>query len=265
MMKNWMLKLRMLIAGSALFGIYAVVALFIMSSYNVSLPLIAGLTLVFVLFQYIISQKLILKSVESEELPKEYSWIDNFVEQYSRDKNMKKPKVYAATMNTPNAFAFGRRGKGTVVVSKELLEKLEKEEIKGVVAHEMAHIENRDSIIMLIGQSISTIVGFAAIILSRQRGAGFFAALVAGQIAQIIVSIVLMAVSRYREYTADQTAASYMNTGEPLANALSKISKQNTKNKQNSNEVGALCIINPGEILSTHPPTEKRIKRLKQF
>lgn len=264
-MKNVNLKFRMLITGSILFLLYSIAALAFMSIYNISIYLISLITILFVILQYIISQKIILKSIKADKISEEYNFIQSFTENYSNDKNFKKPNIYVAKMGTPNAFAFGRKQNGTVVLSKELLEKLNKNEIKAVLAHELAHIENRDSIIMLLGQSISTLFGFAAIILSRRKGAGFITAMIIGQIAQLIVSIVLMAVSRYREYIADETAAEYMNTGEHLSNALTKISSQESKNKDISNEVGALCIVNPGELLSTHPPIEKRIQKLEKY
>lgn len=267
MIKNMGLKIRMLLAGSLLFGLYAVVALVLMNTYNISLLPIVGLTGIFIVFQYWISQKMILYSVSAEELPKDLSWIDNFAEGYCRDKNMKKPDLYLADLGMPNAFAFGRKNKGTVVVSRELVDKLEREEVKGVVAHELAHIENRDSIIMLLGQSISTIVGFAVILLvSRSREGGFIAAYFASQVAQLLVYVIIMAVSRYREYIADETAAQYMGTGEPLARALEKISSSTSKSSgELKTEASALCIINPGELLSTHPSTKKRIAKLRSY
>lgn len=259
------LRIRMLLVGSILFGIYALAMLALMSIYNIGAPVVIILTGGFVVFQYWLSQKLILRGVSAQELPSELGWIDDFASGYCRDRNMKKPKIYLAQMGVANAFAFGRKNKGTVVVSKELVNKLEREEVKGVVAHELAHIENRDSLIMLIGQSISTIVGIGVIIAGRRRGLGFIGALIAAQFAQFFVSIILLTISRYREYLADESAASYMDSGEPLARALSKISADNKKSKSMSSEVGALCIIDPGELLSTHPPVEKRIDRLNNY
>lgn len=261
------LKIRMLFVSAILFSIYAVAAIALMEYFNVGLTLIFVLTLGFVVFQYFLSQKLILRSVNAEKLPNQYSWIDSFVNNYCDKKDMEKPDLYLARMNMPNAFAFGRKNNGTVVISKELLNALNREEVKGVVSHELAHVENRDSLIMLLGQSISSIVGIAVIIGARNRGAGFIASLIMAQIAQLLVSIVLMALSRYREYVADEVAAEHMGTGRHLASALDKISNHSAEKKTEKvdSEVGALCIIGPKQILSSHPPVEERIKRLKDI
>lgn len=267
MVRKISLYIRMLVSGSLLFLFYALGVLVLMQFFNVGYLPITLLTVLFIIFQYIVSQKMILRSVNSKELPNSLNWIDHFAQDYSREKGMNKPDIYLASMGTPNAFAFGRRNNGTIVVSEELIDRLEREEIKGVIAHELAHIENRDSIIMLLGQSISTVVGFATILIFRRQGSGFIASYLAGQLAQVVVSIVLMAISRYREYLADETAAKYMGTGKPLSMALKKIqSSQESKRmkKELDSEVGALCIINANEILSTHPPIEKRVERLEK-
>lgn len=270
-MRHIGLKFRMLIVGSLLFSLYAgVIGLFSVSGFPLELTVV--LTGLFVVVQWVISQKMALRGSNAEEMPaKQYGWVHRFVESTSRDMGIDKPQLYIADMGMPNAFAIGRQSNGKVVVSRSLLNMLSREEAKGVVAHELAHIQNRDSIIMLLGQSIASIVGFAVYFISiSSEEAGFLVGWMLSGIANFLVTLLVLAVSRQREYVADSDAADVTNNGPALASALEKIqtaSKQTDSSLDTS--TSALCILNTDKslfnrLVATHPPAERRIRRLRE-
>ncbi len=296
-MRNLGLKFRMAIAGTILFMFYSAIAAVLWFTFN-SIVLVAILTVGFIGFQYILGKKLALWSVGAEDMPEqgEYNQIHSSVENLSRDMGIKKPRLMVAEMGVPNAFAVGRKGAGIVVVSKELIQLLNFDELEGVLAHELSHINNRDVVIMVIGQSIATMIGIAVqwgVMLSEDSIASIFMGWIAGTIAQAITMIFVLAISRYREYIADRDAATYIGSGEPLARALEKISgankttnknatknaigrrsrrhRGNRRNRQNKldSSISALCIFGGSSsiarLFSSHPPTEKRIQRLRSL
>lgn len=284
MVTNIGLKLRMMISGSMLFGIYALFAAYIFIQFgtntNVLIAVIVG-SIIFILFQYRFGLWSALRSVGAEEMPENarYKNIHNVTERLSEDMGIKKPKLMITDMGVPNAFAVGRKGNGVVVLSTEIIDLLDEDELEGVIAHELAHIKNRDVIIMVIGQSIASIIAIAVqwiyIIATRGRGSTisrmFFSSII-GTIAQIFVMIFVMAISRSREYVADETASKYTGNPEAMASALEKISggptKMNDKISQRSDTPSPLFISEIKtsklqDLLSTHPPIEKRIERLR--
>ena len=289
------LKLRMLAAGSILFAFYAALVGLAISIWGFDIwPIALAVTAFFGVFQYFLGKKMALWSVGAEDLDEnDHHRIHAAVERMSRDMGIEKPRVMKAQMGVPNAFAVGRKGAGVVVISDELISLLDQEELEGVIAHELAHIRNRDVIMMVVGQSIASMVGIAVYFLTVM-GERNFGAMIMGwilsSIAQTIVMIFVLAISRYREYVADQDAAETIGRGEPLARALEKISNfseqqqaraqaQGGRGRQRgrSQETGvndsvqALCIFGGGDrsllqkIFSTHPPTEERISRLRSY
>jgi len=297
MVRHVGLKLRMLLAGSVLFAFYAALAGVVMFLYGTGTDILALLavgSIAFVVFQYKFGKWAALRSVGAEEMPEKgrYREIHRAVEQLSRDMDIDKPRLMVAEMGVPNAFAVGRKGAGTVVVSSELIDLLERDELEGVLAHELAHIKNRDVVIMVLGQSLASLVGIVVqwgIILSGDNDlADFFLGMIAGTIAQMLVMIFVFAISRYREYVADSDAAEYTNNPDAMARALEKI-QEGAKQKQAaaqarqagggrrgrsrqddnlSDDVAALCIFDGDRgilktIFATHPPVEKRIKKLR--
>ena len=297
MVRHIGLKFRMVVMGSILFAFYAAIAGLVILNFGANATVLALLllgTLGFVGFQYKFGKWAALRSVGAEDMPEDgrYGEIHRQVEQLSRDMNIDKPRLMVADMGVPNAFAVGRRGAGVVVVSSEIIDLLDREELKGVLAHELAHINNRDVVMMLIGQSIAAMVGIVvqfAVLFGGERNIGsYIFAMIAGSIAQMIVSIFVMAISRYREYVADSDAAQYTNNPDAMARALEKISqgaKQRQQASQSFNqrggrrqrdddgmpdEVAALCIFEGDRgilqtIFATHPPVEKRIEKLRSY
>jgi heat shock protein HtpX len=286
------LKLRMLVAGSILFAFYAAIVGLGIAIWGLDIwPIVLAATALFGVFQYVMGKKMALWSVGAEDLDEnEHYQIHAAVERLSQEMGIEKPRVMKAGMGVPNAFAVGRKGAGVVVLSEELMAVLDQDELEGVIAHELAHIRNRDVVMMVIGQSIASLVGIAVYFLTVM-GERNFGAMIMGwilsSIAQTIVMIFVLAISRYREYVADADAASAIGRGEPLARALEKISDYNqqaqaqaqaqrgrgSRDRGNNggvdDTVQALCISGGSDrsliqkIFATHPPMEKRIARLR--
>lgn len=269
------LKVRMLAAGSILFAFYAALVGLAIAIWGVDIwPIAIAITAFFGVFQYIMGKKMALWSVGAKDLDEnDYYQIHAAVERMSQEMGIKKPRVMKAEMGVPNAFAVGRKGAGVVVISEELMRILNQEELEGVIAHELAHIRNRDVVMMVIGQSIASMIGIAVYFLTvmgnRNIGA-MITGWILSAIAQTIVMIFVLAISRYREYVADADAAEVIGRGEPLARALEKISNAG-QNAQVDERVNALCIFGGGDksllesVFSTHPPTEERIARLRSY
>ena len=274
-MRHLGLKARMAIVGSLLFGFYAVAAVVLMGMFGESaLPLILVGSVLFVGVQYKLGKWMALRSVGAEDLPEERAPdLHRRVESLSESMGIDKPRLMIARMGVPNAFAVGRKGAGTVVVSEELLRRLDPEEVEGVLAHELAHIRNRDVVMMVLGQGVASIVAIVAqwvVLLTGDNDiADFFLAIVVGQITQMLVMLFVFAISRYREYVADGDAADAIGGGEPLARALEKISRGNERSQDSAvdSQVNALCIFGEerglARLFATHPPMEKRIERLR--
>jgi len=162
-MRHLGLKARMAVVGSVLFAFYAVAAVVVMGVFGWPLWLVLLGSIGFVGVQYKLGKWMALRSVGAEELPEDrYSDIHRRVESLADDMGIEKPRLMIARMGVPNAFAIGRKGAGTVVVSEELLQRLEPDEVEGVLAHELAHIRNRDVVMMVLGQGVASIVAIVA-------------------------------------------------------------------------------------------------------
>ncbi|GAD51874.1 probable protease htpX homolog [Halarchaeum acidiphilum MH1-52-1] len=294
----------MAVVGAILFAFYVVVAAV---AYAMGVPLVLVLlgSVALVGVQYKIGKWSALRSVGAEEMPESGRWADvhRRVESLATDMGIEKPQLMVADMGVPNAFAVGRKGASTVVVSNELASTLDGDELEGVLAHELSHVKNRDVVTMVVGQGIASIVGIAAqwlVLLSGDNDlADFFLSMVVGSVVQFVVMLFVLAISRYREYVADADAKRYVGSGEPLARALEKIQRGNenpsagTTTSQRrgrgqsgpasgrgrgrgqssagvTDQVGALCIFDDDErsiftrLVATHPPVEKRIERLRE-
>jgi len=275
-MKHVGLKIRMAVVGAILAGFYLVVVAFAMAAFGPGIwPIAVVGSVLLIGVQYKVGKWMALKTVGAEDLPEEqYPQIHQQVRQLSRDMGIEKPRLMVARMGVPNAFAVGRKGAGVVVVSTELMQLLDDDELEGVLAHELAHIANRDVVTMVIGQGIASIVGIGAQFVVLATGdndiADFFLAIIVGNIVQFFVMLFVLAISRYREYVADADARAAIGSGDPLARALEKISGGHERARESAvdEQVSALCIFGESDsflakIVSTHPPTEKRIERLR--
>lgn len=187
------------------------------------------------------------------------------------------PKIYIIDMDQPNAFATGRNpDHAAVVATTGLLNMLDRDEIAGVMAHELAHIKNRDTLTMTVTATIAGAIGLLANFAmffggGRDRG-GLLASLAIAFLAPMAASIVQMAISRAREYEADKTGAQILGDPEPLARALAKISGQAElmpdRTVESHQATAHMFIVNPlagqrgDNLFSTHPATQNRIEAL---
>jgi heat shock protein HtpX len=267
----------MVFVGTILFGFYAAIAGIALSMFGTGIwPIVLVGTLLFVGFQYKVGKWMALRSVGAEDMPRDgrYGQVHDIVEHLSNEMGIEKPRVMHARMGVPNAFATGRRGAGVVVVSDELMQLLDRDELEGVLAHELAHIRNRDVVTMVLGQSIAAMVGIAiqwTVILAGDNDfADFIVGWIAGTLAQLLVMLFVLAISRYREYVADSDARETIGGGDPLARALEKIQQGNERASETrlDESTSALCIFGSEKgilqrLFATHPPVEKRIERLR--
>jgi heat shock protein HtpX len=268
----------MVVAMGILFGFYlAVASLF---APLLGIPVIVAGSVLFVGLQYVVGKKLALRSVGARRLhPEEHPEIHERVERLADDMAISKPALKVGRMGVPNAFAVGRKGAGTVVVSETMLALVEEghvsmDELEGVLAHELAHVKNRDVIVMLLGQSVASIVALTVFFVVRLVTddvplVGFLVAYLASIVTQMLVMVFVLAISRYREYVADEDAAEYTGDPEALASALAIIAEVGSHEEAADVEgsTAAMCIFG-GErgllaaVFATHPPIEKRIDRL---
>ena len=217
------------------------------------------------------------KPVTEEEYPELY----RIVRELAAADHLPMPQIYVSDMTQPNAFATGRNPENAkVAVTKGILQILDDRELRGVLAHELSHVRNRDiligSVAAAIGMSITLLARFAFFFggSDDNRGGGI-GLLLAWVLAPIAAAIIQMAVSRSREYQADESGAYLSHDPAALASALRKLevaTKQVPAPASLSPAEAHLFIMNPltgrrgsgfGNLFSTHPPTEQRIERLQ--
>ncbi|MFO7448370.1 MAG: zinc metalloprotease HtpX [Ignavibacteriaceae bacterium] len=233
---------------------------------------------------YWFSDKIVLsmyraKPVTKETAPKFYS----LVEDLAKNANLPMPKVYIIEDPTPNAFATGRNPQNAAVAATTgILQGLSNQELAGVMAHELAHVQHRD---ILIGTIAATLVGTISYIAqmagwmmmfgrgSDDEDGGGIGSLFLLILAPVAATLLQLAVSRSREYLADEGGAKISGNPLGLASALQKISRANQiKPVSHAGPASAhMFIVNPlhgggvMSLFSTHPPVEERIKRLQKL
>ena len=269
--------------------ISALTALFVglgwMFGGSAGIILFAGIAIVFNLVMFWFSDKLALKAsrarpLEQSEAPELYRDVEEIVGK----AGLPMPTLYLIPSEQPNAFATGRSPKkAAVAVTEGLLHHLPREQVRGVLAHEVAHIGNRDILVTTIAAMIGAAIAAIANILQfsmffggsdedNNNPLGFIGVLAAVIVAPLAALILQLAVSRQREYLADATAAQYLGEGRPLAEALATLQRGVQAVPMNVNPATeALYIANPLSkggltgLFSTHPPMEERIRRLHEL
>jgi heat shock protein HtpX len=226
---------------------------------------------------YFFSDKIALRTyraqaVTREQLPRVYS----VVERLTQKIGLPMPKIYVIPTDSPNAFATGRNPKhASVAVTEGILNLLNDEELEGVLAHELGHVNNRDILISSVAATIAGAITwlrygayFNGMGRDDRRGGGG-AGLLMLFLAPIAAALIQMAVSRSREYAADETGAHFTGNPYALASALSKLDAYSRRvPMMGTPSTAHLFIIQPllgmnfGNLFSTHPPIAKRIERL---
>jgi heat shock protein HtpX len=234
---------------------------------------------------YFFSDKIALamyraQPISRDDLPRVY----NIVERLAQKVGLPMPKVYLIPNDSPNAFATGRNpNHASVAVTQGILGLLNDEELEGVLAHELGHVRNRDILISSVAATIAGAITYLASIArwgmifggyggnrDDRRGGGAIGAILMMFLAPIAASLIQLAVSRSREYSADDTGAHWTGNPYALASALGKIDAYSRRMPLVATPSTAhLFIIQPflggmsfGNLFSTHPPTAKRIERL---
>ncbi|HEV2058482.1 MAG TPA: zinc metalloprotease HtpX [Solirubrobacteraceae bacterium] len=279
------LQSRMILTMFLLGALYVafVGVLFYAGVQGIMILLIAG---GFAALQFFTSDKLALHAMGAREVtPQEAPELHSMIERLCIQADLPKPKIAVAHTEMPNAFALGRSQKNaTVCATTGIMKMLSPAELEGVMAHELAHVKNRDVAIMTIASFFASV---AAMILQfgflfggghgggggDDEGPGFLAILLASLVVYVLSFLLMMALSRYREFTADRGAA--LVTGRPsaLASALRKISsgmdRLPQKDLRVANELSAFFIASPKKAIAgmfaTHPPMEKRIEQLMRL
>ena len=232
---------------------------------------------------YFFSHKIVLFMYKAKEAPKsKYPNLHEMVEEIAKEAKIPKPKVYIVPSENPNAFATGPGYKNSIVaVTEGIMGLLSKEELKGVIAHEIAHVKNRDMLISTIAATMATVIvyianiaQFAAIFGGRddEEGGSIISFLLMAILAPIAAMLIQLAISRSREYIADETGAKLIKNSKPLASALLKLESdgKNHPLKMGSTSTNHMWIVHPFrgqggafmKLFMTHPTTDERIKRL---
>ncbi len=252
-----------------------------------------GMTIAFILAlimnagSYWFSDKIVLamyraQPIEERENPELY----RIVRELTSEARLPMPRVYMIPQETPNAFATGRNPEhAAVAVTEGIMRILTPAELKGVLAHELGHVMNRD---ILISSIAATLAGVIMILSSMarwaaifggfrggdddERGGGIIWLIVTAILAPIAATLIQLAISRSREYQADETGARLAHNPEGLARALEKLEAASERIPMDANPSTAhMFIVNPlsakslAGLFSTHPPIEERIRRLRSM
>ena len=239
------------------------------------------------LFSYWNADKIVLKMYRAQPVDEQHpnAVVRNYVadvRQMARDAGLPQPQVAIIPSDQPNAFATGRNPeRAAVCATTGLLDMLTREEVRGVMAHELAHVKNRDTLIMTvtatIAGSIAALANFALFFggNDRERPGGIIGTIALMLLAPMAAGLVQMAISRGREYEADRVGAEIAGDPQALASALQKIdayARRITNQTAERNPAsGQMFIINPlagrgaDNLFSTHPATGNRVRALMEL
>ncbi len=241
--------------------------------------LFLGIAAVMNLGAYWFSDKIALKMSGAQPMTEEQApRIYEMVRELTTAAKMPMPALYVIPQASPNAFATGRSpDKAAVAVTAGITQLLSPDELRGVIAHELAHIRNRDTLIQSVAATIGGAITYLGYMLlwfggDDESPFGLIGALALVLLAPIAATIIQLAISRQREYSADATGAQISGNPESLASALLRLEEGSKATPLHVNEATeALCIVKPfsgqkmASLFSTHPPIEERVRRLRQM
>ena len=254
-----------------------------------------GLTFAFILalvmngIMYFFSDSIVLKMYRAKPLDQDrYGWVYDTVRDLTQTMNLPMPKLWLVDTHMANAFATGRSPKhASVAVTSGILDILNQEELRGVLAHELSHIKNRDTLVITIAATIATAIGYMANMIrwaafwgsmsnSRSRRGNPLFMIFVAMLMPIAAMIVQLALSRSREFMADESGAKASHDPLALASALEKIHAHVAHAHLNPEDnaqasMSSIFIMNPfngngwTSWFSTHPPVQKRVARLHKI
>lgn len=232
---------------------------------------------------YFFSDKIVLAMYRAQPVQKSH-WLYRLVQEVAQKAKIPMPNIYIIPNPSPNAFATGRSPKHAAVACTEgILSLLSKDELKGVLAHEISHVKNRDILIATVAATIAGVISYIGQMAqwglmfghgnNDRQGGNILGILVLAILTPLIALIIQLAISRSREYMADASGASILKDSKPLASALKKIHAgiASTPMRIGNRATASLFIDNPfrGETLvslfSTHPSMEKRLQKLNEL
>ncbi len=284
------LTLRILLTGSLLGLLYVVFAVVLFNVLNVGLVPLILIVVGLAFFQYFTSDKLALaasgaKVVERDQAPE----LHDMIERLCAMADLPKPRVAIIDTDVPNAFATGRSPKhAAVAVTRGLWQRLEPQEVEGVLAHELSHVANRDVLIMTVASFFAMLAGLLTRfgLYGGMFGGGgrnrdnngvpvWLIVLLVSVVTYFLSQILILAISRYREFAADRGSALITGAPEHLMSALQKITSDifriPTQDLRQVETMNAFFIIptsvknSARTLFMTHPPLEKRLEALAEI
>ena len=241
--------------------------------------LFLGIALVINLGTYWFSDKIALKMARAQPMSEQQApKIYEMVRELTTAAKMPMPALYVIPQEQPNAFATGRSpDHAAVAITAGIMKLLSPDELRGVIAHELSHIRNRDTLIQSVAAAIGGAISYLGYMLMWFGGddnnpLSLIASLVLVLLAPIAASIIQLAISRQREYSADATGAQISGNPEALASALLRLEEGSKATPMQVNQATeCLYIVKPfsgkgiAGLFSTHPPIEERVRRLRQM
>lgn len=278
------LNVRMVLSFVIL-GILYIIFLSILHYLGVGYIPLAIIASAMIFAQWYFSDKIVLWSSGATIVSKEqYPRLHEIVERLSADNRIPKPKVAIVNSTVPNAFATGKSPKSSLVaVTSGILDLLDDDELEAVIGHELSHVRSRDVLVLTLASVFSMVAwylvqfGFFGGLQGRGRNSSGGTAIVilVALITWVVSFLIIRAISRYREYSADRSGVIMTGKPDKLASALLKISGKMgnipTKELENVQKLNAFFIIpalsgsSIANLFSTHPPVEKRVQKLREM
>jgi len=264
--------LKVILLLASLSGLLMLAGYFVARGTGVVIALVLSALMNFGSYWY--SDSIVLRMYSAREVPRaEAPALHNSVEALAAKAGLPKRRIYVVSNDVPNAFATGRNeDHAAVAVTSGIQKILDRDELEGVLAHELSHIKHKDILISTMAATVASAVVLLsrwAVFFGNDEGGGMIPAIAMAVIAPVAATVIQMAISRSREYDADAGSARITGKPEALASALRKLSEASRANPMNVNPSTAhMFIVNPlsGDFLrtlfSTHPPIEKRIERM---
>lgn len=267
-------------------GLLALIGGLIGGSSGIQVALFISLLMNGIMFFF--SDRIVLSLYKAQPLSKHsYDWIYDIVEELSHKMNLPMPKLWLVNDSMANAFATGRSPKhASIAVTTGILNLLDQEELRGVLAHELAHVKNRDTLITTIAATFASAIGHLAYMMRHvalwgsinndRRKENPFVLIIVSILMPFAATLVQLAISRSREYAADDTGARCSHSPLALASALQKLDNNIKYAHMNAEDMqqtstASLFIVHPfahhslSSLFATHPPISKRIARLQQL